>query len=199
MHVPHSRRPSAALVVATIALFVALGGTGYAAIALPAGSVGTKQLKNGAVTSAKIKAHSLGARALDIGSLPTVPSALAAKTATSATTATTATNATNATNAVNATNATTAGSAPIAKVTYVASATTIPDTDVVTSATASCPSGTTVIGGGASAGIEDGSVLVFDSFPSSTTTWQADIANGGSADATATVTAICAPAAATAG
>jgi|SRR5690349_1763937 len=40
--------------VATVALFVALGGTSYAAITLPAGSVGTKQLKNGAVTKAKL-------------------------------------------------------------------------------------------------------------------------------------------------
>ncbi len=39
---------------ATIALFVAFGGTSYAAFSLPAGSVGTKQLKNGAVTKAKL-------------------------------------------------------------------------------------------------------------------------------------------------
>jgi hypothetical protein len=49
-------RPTPAMVVATIALLVALGGTSYAAIALPANSVGTVQLKNGAVTAAKIKA-----------------------------------------------------------------------------------------------------------------------------------------------
>ena len=54
----HKRRftPSPALVVAVIALFVALGGTSYAAItALPANSVGTTQLKDNAVTSSKIK------------------------------------------------------------------------------------------------------------------------------------------------
>jgi len=48
------RRPSPALVVALIALFVALGGTTYAATSLPANSVGTAQLKNGAVTKGKI-------------------------------------------------------------------------------------------------------------------------------------------------
>lgn len=49
------RLPSPATVLALIALFVALGGTSYAAInALPKNSVGTKQLKNGAVTKAKI-------------------------------------------------------------------------------------------------------------------------------------------------
>jgi hypothetical protein len=41
--------------VALIALFVALGGTSYAAIRLPANSVGTKQLKKNAVTLKKIK------------------------------------------------------------------------------------------------------------------------------------------------
>ena len=41
-------------IVGYIALFVALGGTSYAAMSLPAGSVGTKQLRNSAVTSKKI-------------------------------------------------------------------------------------------------------------------------------------------------
>jgi hypothetical protein len=53
------RRPSPGLVVACLALAVALGGTGYAAVVLPANSVGTKQLKNGAVVASKVKAHSL--------------------------------------------------------------------------------------------------------------------------------------------
>jgi hypothetical protein len=49
-------RPSPALVISLIALFVALGGTSYAAItALPKNSVGTAQIKNGAVTAAKLK------------------------------------------------------------------------------------------------------------------------------------------------
>jgi hypothetical protein len=41
-------------VMASLALFVALGGVGYAASQLPKNSVGTKQLKNGAVTEKKI-------------------------------------------------------------------------------------------------------------------------------------------------
>jgi hypothetical protein len=45
------RRPSGSMVVAFIALLVAMGGTGYAAIALPKNSVGTKQLKKNAVIS----------------------------------------------------------------------------------------------------------------------------------------------------
>jgi|SRR6476646_2155465 len=45
---------SYANVVSTICLFVVLGGTAYAASQLPRNSVGTKQLKNGAVSLAKI-------------------------------------------------------------------------------------------------------------------------------------------------
>ena len=50
-------RPSPALVISLIALFVALGGTSYAAItSLPANSVGTAQIKNGAVSAPKLSA-----------------------------------------------------------------------------------------------------------------------------------------------
>src|SRR5215472_733073 len=51
------RAPSPALVISLIALFVALGGTTYAATSLPANSVGTLQIKNGAVTGSKLNAH----------------------------------------------------------------------------------------------------------------------------------------------
>jgi hypothetical protein len=47
-------RPQHATVVAYLALFVALGGVSYAAIKLPANSVGSKQIKKSAVTSSKI-------------------------------------------------------------------------------------------------------------------------------------------------
>jgi Collagen triple helix repeat (20 copies) len=40
--------------VSLLALFIALGGTSYAAVALPANSVGSKQLQRGAVTKAKL-------------------------------------------------------------------------------------------------------------------------------------------------
>lgn len=44
------RRPSPALVISLITLFVALGGTTYAATSLPRDSVGTAQIKPRAVT-----------------------------------------------------------------------------------------------------------------------------------------------------
>jgi hypothetical protein len=46
-------------VIATLALFLALGGASYAAIKLPANSVGSRQIKDGAVSSADIKNHSI--------------------------------------------------------------------------------------------------------------------------------------------
>lgn len=46
--------PSPALVISCIALFVAVGGTAYAATSLPANSVGSRQLKKGAVTPRKV-------------------------------------------------------------------------------------------------------------------------------------------------
>lgn len=46
-------------VLSSLALFVALGGGAYAASKLPDKSVGTDQLKNGAVISKKVKDHSL--------------------------------------------------------------------------------------------------------------------------------------------
>jgi hypothetical protein len=66
------RRPSPALVVACIALFVALAGTGVAAVAVlvPKDSVGTAQLRNSAVVSAKVKDHSLAAKDFAAGQLP---------------------------------------------------------------------------------------------------------------------------------
>lgn len=54
------RLPSPALVVASLALLVALGGTGYAAVALSERSVGTVHLRDGAVTSPKVRNGALG-------------------------------------------------------------------------------------------------------------------------------------------
>ncbi len=52
-------RLSYANVISSIALFVALGGTGYAVTQLPRNSVGSRQLKANAVTSAKIRARAV--------------------------------------------------------------------------------------------------------------------------------------------
>jgi hypothetical protein len=41
-------------VIALVALFIALGGTSYAAVAIPKDSVGSTQIRKGAVTSSKV-------------------------------------------------------------------------------------------------------------------------------------------------
>jgi len=69
--------------VALLALFLAIGGTSYAAAKLPTNSVATKQIKNGqvkkadlgtdSVTSPKVKDGSLQARDFAAGQLPGGP------------------------------------------------------------------------------------------------------------------------------
>lgn len=108
MHPMGSRvaRHARANLVGYVALFVALGGTAVASgIRLSANSVGTKQLKNGAVTGAKVAKNTLTGANIKASTLGTVPSAVNATNATSAKTATSATEATTATNAANAMNA----------------------------------------------------------------------------------------------
>ena len=58
-------------ITSSLALFVALGGTGYAALKLPKDSVHAKQIATGAVRSAEVKNHSL--RPVDFAALPTGP------------------------------------------------------------------------------------------------------------------------------
>jgi hypothetical protein len=53
--------PSPAMVVACAALLIALGGVSYAAVRLPKNSVGTQQLRNRAVTKAKIARKTISA------------------------------------------------------------------------------------------------------------------------------------------
>jgi hypothetical protein len=58
---PLRRHISFANVTSALALFVALGGTAVAAVTLAPHSVGTAELKNNAVTSPKVKNHTLKA------------------------------------------------------------------------------------------------------------------------------------------
>ena len=47
--------------VAYLALFIALGGASYAAVSVPANSVGTRQLRNHSVTPVKLDPGKIGA------------------------------------------------------------------------------------------------------------------------------------------
>src|SRR4051794_9197650 len=92
------KRPSPALVISMLALFVALGGSAYAAT-----KIGTKNIKNNAITASKIKKNAVttakikngavtGAK-VNAATLGTVPNATHASTADSASKAIDATNA----------------------------------------------------------------------------------------------------------
>jgi hypothetical protein len=66
-------RPSPSMIVALVALVMALGGTGYAAIKLPNNSVGNKQIKRDAVTGNKVKDASLFTNDFAPGQIPKGP------------------------------------------------------------------------------------------------------------------------------
>ena len=63
-------RPSFASVVSVMALFVALGGTSYAAVKLPKNSVGSSQIKTNGVGSSDVKNGSLRSVDFRAGELP---------------------------------------------------------------------------------------------------------------------------------
>jgi hypothetical protein len=158
-------RPSPAGAVAFVALLLSLGGTAYAGSTLGNNSVGTRQIKNRAVTSSKIGKGAVATANIKSGAVTsseintsglTVPNATNAINATNATNATTAINATNATTATTATNAATAANATaLAKVTYAQSASIASpagggtvDNPSDTPGSVTCPTGTSAIAGG---------------------------------------------------
>ena len=56
---PAPRRLTYANVTATLALFIALGGTSYAAFSLPRDSVGSQQIRRGAVGASELRARAV--------------------------------------------------------------------------------------------------------------------------------------------
>ena len=113
-------------VASLLALFVALGGTGYAATALPANSVGNAQLKPDSVGSGKVRDGSLKAVDFKSGELPA--------------------GARGATGPAGAAGA--AGPAGTVKATVTVVATGSIPGNTFGSATATCPSGYQAVGGG---------------------------------------------------
>jgi hypothetical protein len=98
-----SRRPSAAMVVALIALFAATGGVGYAAATIDSGdivnnTVRSKDVHNRDLRATDVKKESLGGGVIKESTLGQVPSAASADTAQQATNAQDAVNAQNAVN-----------------------------------------------------------------------------------------------------
>jgi hypothetical protein len=180
-------------VTGTLALFIALGGSAYAAVALPARSVGPRQLrtnavttskiKNNAVTGAKVRKNTLTGADIRESTLGQVPSALAANTAT------TATNATNAGHATTATTATTANAMGL--VVYKSAVVPLPGATFATPGTVACNPGEHVIGGGVQLAVP-ADETVDDQFPAAgNTAWSAHVSNPAATASSFTIYAIC--------
>jgi len=169
--------PSPSLLVAFVALLVALGGTSYAVVRLPARSVGAKQLKPSAVTGAKVADDSLTGADIREATLAKVPAAV------------------NADNVANAGHA--GAAAALDKVVYKTTSGSVaaapnPTTASMSKASAFCDSGQHAVGGGARLDDPD-STAVHDSYPDAGgTVWTVDVANDDDAAAHGyTVYAIC--------
>jgi hypothetical protein len=199
---------SFANITSFLALFVALSATSYAAIKFPANSVGTKQIKTGAVTKAKLGKRAVDGSKVVPGSLTgtdiaphsltgskVVPGSLTG--ADIAPQSLTGANI-NLSALGKVPSAATADSAAIAKVEVItASGTSAPAAYTgsnVAAATATCPSGLVVLGGGVHVSDETDQ-SINDSYPNGSNAWTADVFNGGPGTPTFTVYAICAPAA----
>src|SRR5215211_4721809 len=93
-------RPSPAMLVALLALFVALGGVGYAAATIGSGdiinnSIKSKDIKNRTIRGKDVRRNGLGGGVIKESSLGQVPDAAHADSADNATHANNATNSTN--------------------------------------------------------------------------------------------------------
>lgn len=186
-------RPSPSMIVALVALMIALGGTSYAVVRLPAHSVGTKELKsqavargnikNGAVDGSKVAGGSLTGANINLATLGKVPSAVGADHSDHATAA-----------------------ARLDMVFYKTATGKIPapttvdpttKTPITTFATglASCDPGQVVVGGGVKLDSSDKAAAVVDSFPSGGVGWTAHLSNDDlNIEHTFMVYAICVPA-----
>jgi hypothetical protein len=170
-------------VVATIALFVVLGGSSYAALQVQRNSVGTQQLKRNAVTAAKIKRNAVTAAKIKRNAVT------AAKIKSNAVTGAKV-------------NEATLGKVPqagtadaLANVDYNSAAVANPPGQN-TPGTVSCDPGQRVVGGGIKADDIVNQVLV-DSYPRGTDGWSGTVFNGGTGTVNFTVFAICTSSAAT--
>jgi hypothetical protein len=178
-------------VTAATALFIALGGTSYAAITLPRNSVGTNQLRTGAIRSVDVKDRTLEARDLSVKARrflkgrkgdrgerglqgPAGSSGQAGATP-GGTTTTTAAGVT----------------LTIKSASFSANGDGDPDSVPTTPGTVTCDAGQNVTGGGVN--VSNANVLdVHDTHPVGSSTWSASVGNDATTDQAFTVYAICA-------
>jgi hypothetical protein len=185
------KRPSAAGIIAVLALVLAMGGTATAAKLISGKdiqnrSVTGKDLKGKTIGKGKLKLDTLGGDQIDESTLAKVPSAVAADTAATATTATSADDAAKIGGV--------AAAAVVRNVEYVTGSAI--GNDTAKQAFAQCPAGKKVIGG--TAAINGGSTtdvfLQRSQSANGNTQWfsQARVHGAGHPGWTVTATAICA-------
>jgi hypothetical protein len=189
------RRPSAATMIALVALVLAASGTAVAASHLVSGD---KLIKKRSLSGNRLRNHTITGKQVNLKKLGKVPSAANADHASSADHATNADHASNATSAAHATSATTAGNATTAtKIGTLLYRTATFPVALNTRATAhaTCPSGTFAVGGGSKSPDESSfeTDFLIDSHPTNDRTgWEVTVENfGGSNPLTETVYAVC--------
>ena len=185
------KRPSAAGIVAVLALVLAMGGTATAAKLISGKdiqnkSITGKDVKGKSLGAGKIKLDALGGAQIDESALEKVPAAVAADTATNATTAASAGDAAKLGGVP--------ASAVVRNVEYVTGSAI--GNDTAKQAFAQCPAGKKVIGGTAAInGANTADVFLQRSqMANGNSQWfaQARVMGAGHAGWTVTTTAICA-------
>jgi hypothetical protein len=142
----HMRRPSHTTVAAYMALFVALGGTSYAAVKLPKNSVGANQIRAGGVGSSEIKNRSIRKVDIKASDLPLASTGAQGPAGPQGPKGADGANGTNGTNGTNGAAGAT-GTVGAATTAFFRAATDLAD-NTNASYSVFCPAGKQAIGGG---------------------------------------------------
>jgi len=155
-------------VVATLALFLALGGTSYAAITITG-----KNVKDNSLTTKDIKNRSLLGKDFKAGQLPAGPQGATGPQGPQGAKGD-------------------AGAVGVSGYQRVVSPSVANPAGGQNSGSVACPAGKKVLGGGVSSTSGDLGHNVNSSYPTSETTWRADVNNNSGQDRSFIVYAICA-------
>jgi hypothetical protein len=175
-------------IASTLALVFALAGGAYASGLLPANSVGTKQLRNRAVTAAKLARGAVDSSKVEDGTIRAADFAPSQQPVGPV-------GPTGPPGAAGATGPPSAPTATIARADFVLPA----NAAAPTAGAISCAEGLSIVGGGAAIdGITTAQTQVLDSAPDGRSGWKANAINATSTDRKLTVYAVCIAAAQTA-
>jgi hypothetical protein len=191
-------------VVATMALFIALGGGAYAAVKLPANSVASKQIKNKAIKAADlgtaaVTSPKLAAKAVRTGALADGAVSLSKLAPNGVDASKVIDNSLGGTDVNESTFDTVpaAGRADsLSRLDYETATATIPPSAASAAATAVCPAGMSAVGGGGKVS-DPNTAGLNDSYLEGRNSWTARAFNSSATPATLTTYVVCAAAATT--